>query len=324
MISNLKRYAAVLILSLALVAPAHAWWSDEHKALAMEATQELSPTARAHVVKILGSDDLASISIWMDDLRSVPYGAGPLGQDPEALKFSHEFPKNQEWHYSDLPLGTKVYTLDDPNEKSDDVVHSIELAVAVLEGGGDPKITKLMALRMLVHFVGDVHQPLHVGDGYIATDASGAVSIVSDPEAAKGLPNDKGGNDLFYGPGKWDELHAYWDGVLIEKLAASKDPTVIAGLIEKDAAAKGDTWKDKGDYHHWPEAWATESLAAARIAYNGLIIGPATLNEKGKIKKIAITLPPHYDEVCMPVAEERLAMAGYHLAAILNAIQWSD
>lgn len=324
MILKLKRYAAASILSLAMVAPAYSWWEDGHRALAMEAVQELSPTARAHVVKILGSDDLASISVWMDDLRSVSYGAGPLGKDPEALQFSHEFPKNQEWHYSDLPLGTMVYKIDDPAEKSDDVVHQIELAVAVLEGGGDPRITKLQALRMLVHFVGDVHQPLHVGNGYIATDASGALSIVSDPASVAGLPSDKGGNDLFYGPGKWDELHAYWDGILIEKLAASKDPAVIAGIIEKDAAARGDTWKDTGDYHHWPEAWATESLAAARIAYTGLILGPATLNENGKIKKIALTLPPHYDEVCMPVAEERLAKAGYHLAEILNAIQWSN
>jgi hypothetical protein len=324
MISNVTRHLALSVLAVALTTPGYSWWSEGHQALALEATQELSPSARAHVVKILGSDNLESIAIWMDDLRQVAYHAGPLGQDPEALHFNAEFPKNQEWHYADMPLGTKAYTLDDPMDNPHDVVHSIELAVAVLEGGGDPRITKLEALRMLVHFVGDLHQPLHVGNGFIATDASGAVSIVTDPAAAVGLPNDKGGNDLFFGPGKSDELHAYWDGILIDKVAGSKDPAVIAALIEKDAAAKGDSWKDTGDYHHWPEAWATESLAAARIAYSGLTVGAATLNEKGKIKRIAITLPPHYDEVCGPVAEERLAKAGYHLAEILNAIQWSE
>jgi len=324
MISNFRRHAAASILSLALAAPGYSWWSEGHQALALEATQELSPDARAHVVKLLGSDDLESIAIWMDDLRLVSYGAGPLGKDTEALKFHAEFPKNQEWHYADMPLGTQVYALDDPMANPHDVVHSIELAVAVLEGGGDPRITKLQALRMIVHFVGDEHQPLHVGNGFIATDASGAVSIVTDPAACKGLPNDKGGNDLFFGPGKSDELHAYWDGILIEKLAGSKDPAVIASWIEKDAAAKGDSWKDSGDYHHWPEAWATESLAAARTAYSGLVVGAATLNEKGRIRRIAITLPPHYDEVCGPVAEEQLAKAGYHLAELLNAIKWAD
>ena len=324
MISIPTRRIAALLLSLALAAPAYPWWEEGHKALALEAAHELTPAAREHVVKILGSDSLDSVAVWMDDLRLVAYHTGPLGQDPEALKFFALFPNNQEWHYADMPLGTPAYTLDNPLANPHDVVHTAELAVAVLEGGGDPRITKLQALRMLVHFVGDLHQPLHVGNGFIATDATGAVSIVSDPAACKGLPNDKGGNDLFFGPGRSDELHAYWDGTLIDKVAGSKDPAVIAGLIERDAAAKGDAWKDSGDYHHWPEAWATESLAAARTAYSGLAVGAATLNEKGRIKRIAITLPPHYDDVCGPLAEERLAKAGYHLAELLNAIHWAD
>lgn len=324
MISILKRHAAAAILSLALASPGYSWWSDGHQALALEATQELSPEARAHVVKILGSDNLESIAVWMDDLRSVAFHAGPLAQDPEALKFHADFPRNQEWHYADMPLGVTTYKLDDPMANPHDVVHSIELAVAVLEGGGDPKITKLQALRMIVHFVGDEHQPLHVGNGFISIDAAGKVTIVTDPAATKGLPNDKGGNDLFFGPAKNDELHAYWDGILVEKLAGSKEPAVIADWIEKDTAAKGDTWKDSGDYHHWPETWASQSLAAARLAYTDLTVGAATLNEKGKIKKVAITLPANYDEVCGPVAEDQLAKAGYHLAELLNAIQWAD
>jgi len=321
---NSKRSSVALLFCLAAAAPAFSWWDDGHKALSLEATKDLSPTARDHVVKILGSSDLASISNWMDELRLVAYHTGPLGQDPEALKFFALFPNNQRWHYADMPLGTPAYSLDDPLADSHDLVHTLELAVDVLEGHGDPRISKLQALRMVVHFAGDVHQPLHVGNGYLATDASGAVSIVTDPAASKGLPNDKGGNDLFFGPGKSDELHAYWDGMLIEKIAGSKDPAVIADLIEKVEAAQGAGWKDSGDYHHWPEAWATESLAAARTAYTGIVLGQVTLNEKGKIRKIAITLPPNYEAVCTPIVEERLAKAGYHLAELLNAIHWAD
>ena len=324
MISIFKRATASSLLCLALAAPTYSWWDDGHKALSLEAMQELSPSARAHVVKILGSDNLDSISVWMDDLRSVAYHAGPLAQDPEALKFSALFPNNQAWHYADMPLGLKTYTLDNPLANPNDVVHTTEAAVAVLEGSGDPRITKLQALRMLVHFVGDLHQPLHVGGGFIATDASGAVSIVSDPAAVKDLPNDKGGNVLFFGPGRNDELHAYWDGILIEKLAGSKDPAVIARLIEKDAAAKGDSWKDTGDYHHWPEAWATESIEAARIAYRGLTFGAVKPGKEGGIRSIAITLPANYDAVCVPVARERLAQAGYRVASLLNTLQWGS
>jgi len=321
---NSKRSIAALLLSMAVAAPAFSWWEDGHKALSLEATKDLTPTARDHVVKILGSDDLASISVWMDDLRNVAYHTGPLGQDPEALKFFALFPNNQRWHYADMPLGTQAYTLDDPSADPHDLVHMLELAVDVLEGHGDPRISKLQALRMVVHFTGDIHQPLHVGNGFLATEASGTVTIVTDPKAAAGLPNDKGGNDLFFGPGRSDELHAYWDGILIEKIAGSKDPAVIAGLIEKVEAANSAGWKDSGDYHHWPEAGATESLAAARTAYTGLVTGKVTLNEKGKIRKVAITLPANYEAVCTPIVEEQMSKAGYHLAELLNTIHWAD
>jgi len=267
---------------------------------------------------------MASIASWMDQLRAAYFHSGPLGNDPEALKFSSEFPKNGEWHYVDLPLGLPSYALDGPFSRPDDVVHMIEVAVGVLEGGGDKRITKLDALRMLVHFVGDLHQPLHVGNGYFDVGADGSVKLVTDPAAATDLPNDKGGNADFYGPDKYDELHAYWDTNLVEKTAGSKDAAVLAPVLAKLAADAGAGWKSPGDYHHWAEGWATESLAAARTAYAGITFGTETPDGKGGIKSIRITLPANYDEVCVPIARERLAKAGYHLAEILNAIQWSD
>ena len=177
---------------------------------------------------------------------------------------------------------------------------------------------------MLVHFVGDMHQPLHVGNGFFSVAADGSVSLVTDPAACKGLDNDKGGNALFFGPDKYDELHGYWDIAVVDKLEPSRSPAALATLIEKDIASKGAGWKSAGDYHHWPEAWASESLAAARTAYSGLVYGAMTPDPKGGFKKIAITLPANYDGIAMPLAEERLAKAGYHLAEILNAVKWAD
>jgi hypothetical protein len=312
------------MLALACAAPARAWNAEGHAAVALVAEQNLTPEARRQVIKILGSDDMASIASWMDQLRAAYFHSGPLGNDPEALKFSSEFPKNGEWHYVDLPLGLPSYALDGPFSRPDDVVHMIEVAVGVLEGGGDKRITKLDALRMLVHFVGDLHQPLHVGNGYFDVGADGSVKLVTDPAAATDLPNDKGGNADFYGPDKYDELHAYWDTNLVEKTAGSKDAAVLAPVLAKLAADAGAGWKSPGDYHHWAEGWATESLAAARTAYAGITFGTETPDGKGGIKSIRITLPANYDEVCVPIARERLAKAGYHLAEILNAIQWSD
>ena len=311
-------------LALACAVPGRAWNAEGHAAVGLVATQNLGPAARAHVIKILGSDDLASIASWMDEVRAAYFHSGPLGSDPEALKFDAEFPKNGEWHYVDLPLGLKSYEPDGAYSRPDDVVHMIEAAVAVLEGGGDKRITQLQALRMLVHFVGDEHQPLHVGNGFYTVGSDGTATLVTDPAAAKDLPNDKGGNALVFGPGRYDELHAYWDTELVQKVAGTKDPAALAALMEKKVAAEGAGWKDPGDYHHWAEAWATDSLAAARTAYSGLTFGAETPDPKGGIKSIKTTLPANYDGVCTPLAAERLAKAGYHLAEILNAIQWSD
>ena len=319
-----RRTLTALLLAVAWATPAYPWGKEGHAAIAMVAGQDMSPAARAHVIKILGNDDLASVASWMDELRSAAFHTGPLAFDPEAQKFLGDFPKNGQWHYVDLPLDTKAYELDGAFSNPTDVVHMTEAAIDVLEGGGDKKIPKRVALYMLVHFVGDEHQPLHVGNGYYDMAADGTVKLVTDPEAAKGLFNDKGGNALFFGPGRYDELHAYWDTELVTKVTGSEDVSVLATALHKEVSANSDSWKSQGDYHHWPEAWATESLEVARMAYAGLTFGAATTDPKGGFSKIEITLPADYDRTCTPLARQRLAQAAFHLTEILNAIQWAD
>src|SRR6202041_3350888 len=104
-----------------------------------------------------------------------------------------------------------------------------------------------------------------------------------------------------------------WDMELVTKVTGSQDAATLAAALQVAVAADGAGWKSSGDYHHWPEAWATESLVAARIAYDGLVSGAVTPDPKGGFSKIQITLPPHYDETCTPIAKRRLAQAGYHL-----------
>jgi hypothetical protein len=76
------------------------------------------------------------------------------------------------------------------------------------------------ALRLLVHFVGDIHQPLHCGTGFYQFSDGGVVQLITDPQAADGKPNDRGGNLLFYGQEATDQLHALWDRVLVEEVIA--------------------------------------------------------------------------------------------------------
>ena len=66
----------------------------------------LTPQAKAGVEKILGNDDLASISTWLDDVRNAKrHHVGPLKSNAEAAAFSAKFPTNELWHYVDLPVG---------------------------------------------------------------------------------------------------------------------------------------------------------------------------------------------------------------------------
>jgi S1/P1 Nuclease len=319
-----KRACTAIALALAMATPAYPWAREGHMAVATIARENLSDDARRHIVKLLGKDDLTSICVYMDELRTAAIHAGELAFDPEAQQFNHDFPDNAEWHFVDLPLGTKAYAPDGPFAKQDDVVHAIGMAISVLEGGGDPRITKTMALRMIVHFVGDIHQPLHTISGYYTVAADGTARLVTDPEAAKGLPSDKGGNVLFFGPSRYDELHSYWDFTLPERITHTKVTADLVKVLEAEVAAEGAGWKSPGDYHHWAEGWATESLEAAQTAYKGITFGASTPDPKGGLLKIMITLPPGYDAACVPLAQRRLAQGGYHLAELLNAIHWAD
>ena len=123
-----------IILSLASAAPAYPWGAEGHRALAIVAAEHLSADARSHVAKILGNDDLASISVWMDDLRSAFFHTGPLGSDPEALRFNASSRRTAQWHYVDIPLGAKAYELDGAFSNPHDVVHMAEEAVASSKG----------------------------------------------------------------------------------------------------------------------------------------------------------------------------------------------
>jgi hypothetical protein len=317
-------WSLATVAALAAAPSGYSWWDVGHKAMAIEATALLKPAARAHVKSILGTDDLASAATWMDELKEARYHAGPLATDPEALHFNHVFPHNSDWHFVDLPLGLPAY---DPNSgfsRPDDLVHMLSASIDVLEGHGDPNITKPEALWMLVHFCGDIHQPLHVANGFFRVSDSGVPTLVTDPAEAEGLSNDKGGNCERFGKAKSDVLHAYWDGILVEKFSGGKDPVKVATLLSADAAQSGASWADAGDYHLWPGLWATESILAARTAYAGLSYGNVELDPRGGIRTIWVTLPTDYDRTALPLARERLAKSGYRLAELLNAIHWAD
>ena len=307
------------LLGLLTSSTAYPWGAQGHAAIGLVAEQRLTPDTRRHIERILGNDDLAAIASWMDQLRGAANGFGPLASNTEAHQLTQRFPHNDQWHYVNLPLGEAKYMDNGPFARPDDVVHEINLAVQVLEGKSTV-VTPRIAIYMIVHFVGDLHQPLHVTSGYYDLSHPEHPVLLADPKAAMGKESDKGGNDLSYGSRRSDELHAYWDSGLPGKIAGSTQPAVLAKKMMD--AIQPDAWASPGDHHSWAEGWATESLVAGRQAYAGITFGPAEM-EEGKLRLIPIKLPAGYDAAALPLARERLAKAGFHLAELLNAIDWA-
>jgi hypothetical protein len=186
----------------------------------------------------------------------------------------------------------------------------------VLEGNPSPlSLTKRQALRFLVHFVGDIHQPLHVGTGYFDCSPAQHASLISDPAKASARCNDRGGNSLAFGA---KELHAYWDVDLVTAVTGSTDESVLSSRLQQMAT---DQWKTPGDYHQWAEAWATESVHAAAAAYVPIKFGQEQA-AGGRMSKILIQLPPSYGQNETKVVGERLGKAAVRLADLLNSIHW--
>ncbi len=201
---------AILVLCLLLApAPAAAWSSPAHQAVAQAAQDQLTPTARAALAKILQGTDmlspgaLAGVAAWPDDVRArAQHGTTPdtwtQADIAEADQFNAHHPSNAQWHFVDLPLGAAGYPATEPSATDPlrpfvgnaDVVHAIAQCIAILEGTATPSdFSKQQAVRWLVHLVGDMHQPLHVTSGYYNTTLPSFANtpiLITDPvKAAK-------------------------------------------------------------------------------------------------------------------------------------------
>jgi hypothetical protein len=303
-----------------------AWGQEGHAAIAALAEDLISPHTRAKVQELLnqgGDKDLVSIASWADLVLIAAHDEGPLRGNQEALAFSRKFPNSGMWHFVNLPLGTTSYEQITQFDAPDDVVHAISRCLDVLESPltRPEDFTKVQALRLLVHFVGDIHQPLHCGTGFYTFSESGAPQLVIEPEHAFGKPNDRGGNLLYYGASAIQQLHALWDKVLVEEADNSIDYRVLADFLKKSYLPK-EIARTPGDYHEWAKSWAIDSVRIAALAYRGINFGTADLADDGHLLRIEISLPPGYQEINKARAALQLARAGVHLAQLLDSLNW--
>ena len=172
------RTARIFIASILLLCgslPAAAWGPNGHRIVGQIAENHLTDAARKGISDLVGRASLAQISTWADEIKSDP-------------AWRHASP----WHYVNAPPGQAIEQAH--KSPSGDVVEAIQRFERVLRDRGSGRKERVDALRFLVHFVADVHQPLHAG-----------------------YASDRGGNDIrVRWFGESTNLHTVWDEHLVE------------------------------------------------------------------------------------------------------------
>jgi S1/P1 Nuclease len=258
---------ACLMLGVSWTATAFAWGPQAHRVIARVAEGRLSPAAKAAIKELLiPPDTLPDVAGWAD-------------------KEGHDaVPGSAKWHFINVPIGDTKF---DPRLIRDEnnVVVKIKQYRKTLSDRSKPKKERQRALLFLVHFVSDIHQPLHVGDNH-----------------------DHGGNDTqirFFDEGT--NLHKLWDSDLIHRIGG--DDRAWVSRLEREIVAETIKEWSTGSV----DDWADESLQVAKLAYRPLEDAP-------KIIPRGYRLGEPYLERAEPILKKQMARASVRLANELNAI----
>lgn len=156
------------------------WGKTGHRVVGEVAQQHLSRKAQRAVNDLLNGSSLAFVSTYADEIRS-----------------DSRYKKYDPWHYVNFPLDKNYGEV--PLNPDGDVIQAIDFCIKTLKDPNETRENKIFFLKLLVHFIGDLHQPMHLG-----------------------LAEDKGGNDFqvqWFGRGS--NMHRVWDSGLIDDFGMS-------------------------------------------------------------------------------------------------------
>ncbi|MGH9929866.1 MAG: S1/P1 nuclease [Pyrinomonadaceae bacterium] len=341
----MKRTISVLLSAIIFLAPrvsALAWGDDGHQTVGKIASLRIKPRTEQKIAQILKpGETLANIATWADTVKE---RVGKTDPDPDTNAFLQDIAhneKNREWHYDDLPLNCRNYQTCTGFTPDNDIVHMLNVCIRTLQGHPDANhpLSQRNALKLLVHFLGDLHQPLHIGCGFMNVNGpNGSIVIARDPELIrqKNFPSDNGGNQLIIDNDK-KKLHGFWDFDLVTSLmqATNKKSPDSLGSFLKETVRPKSRWNPGGPVSAWGARWATDSLQQSRDhAYRGLNItgqrtitvttrdGQPVVRDGQVVTDIVydIMLPANYETLNRELVRQQLAKAGYRLAKLLDAI----
>jgi S1/P1 Nuclease len=341
----MKKTLCLLLVTFVFVAPAgsvFAWGNDGHQTVGKIASLRVKRgTARRIAAILKPGETLSSVSTWADTVKE---RMGTNDPDPDTNAFLQDMvhnEKNREWHYDDLPLNCGSYQTCAGFTVEHDVVNMINVCIRTLQGRPDPNhpLSERNALRLLVHLVGDMHQPLHVGSGYIDEHGpNGAMIIERDPRVIqrKHLDHDRGGNQLILDNNR-KRLHGFWDFDLVSALMLHvHQPTSDElGTFLKQNVRPESAWNPRGRVGTWAAQWATDSLHQSRNqTYRGIRItgkrnmtvtnrdGQPVMRDGRPVTELVydVTKPANYEALNREIVRVQLAKGGYRLARLLDEI----
>jgi len=276
------RRLVVVICCVSIVAAARtpllAWGSQGHRLVGLLAANHLTPNARRNVTWLLAPETLGDIASWADEVQ------GQINQT--AL-----------WHYVNIPADAKAYDRDrdcprQPNVSAgsrndvwrDCIVDRLKYHEERLADTTLDRADRATALKFLVHFIGDIHQPLHAtalerGGNGVVISFFGSETCGTDP--ARQTPCN---------------LHSAWDTLMIARRGLSD------GAFLKVLDGRVSSGRLLNQPIGTPAEWAMESLTIS----NAIL-----LPQRGSVDEAYYTKN-------ISVIEERLALAGARLAQVLN------
>lgn len=197
----------VAFIFLPLTALADDWGKTGHRTVGEIAEKHLTKKTKKAVSKLLDGHSLAFVANHGDDIKS-----------------DRKYDKYNTWHYVNFELNERYE--ESPKEKSGDIIQAINKAIQVLEDKNSSREDKVFYLKLLVHFMGDLHQPLHIGQA-----------------------EDRGGNRIkvrWFGQNS--NLHTVWDSKMIDSYQMSY--TELAVNTDKLSSRELDQIK-KGTLMDW-------------------------------------------------------------------------
>ncbi len=282
MIARLLAFVAVAAMALAPV-PAIAWGSFGHQTTAKIALANITPATKREIDRLIALEptlgtpncrlrNLEEASTWADCVRN------------DRLRWGF----TASWHYRTAPICEEFNPRSNCSGRAC-VTGQIDRAAAILGDRSIPDARRLEALAFLVHFVGDVHMPLHSGDN-----------------------DDRGGNERTadYGIVPELNLHWIWDGPLAERAITSAEPSLIRrySAAEREGLASGT-----------PDDWGRESWQLARdLIYPTAYDAPQNGDVCGRKLPERTAFTQEDIEAQIDTSQMRITQAGLRMARLLD------